>query len=415
MTIVKRAVFVCMACMLYIVIMGAQVNDVSAHASLERQQPAHNEVVTETPDILTLEFSEPINTKYTKIQLYNDRGEQVEVLHPIETGYSDKVTFNTKKSKKGTYIAVWDAISLDGHEIEGQYYFSVGEQTATHIDTSKPFYADAFWWLGVLRFMMQASVLILTGLYIVNRLMAKQGAPTYHILTKYRSVAWILIMLISITTIVYLMTLPQEVIQDLFILKTSTWFAFPYILSMFALSIVLILFSLKDMETIWYDAMPVLIFISLATSGHVWAQSWPIYAIVLRTLHLGGIALWLGSFAYLLAYTRVRHQHSYVLILRDVLFKSNITAVLLIIITGILMSVDATSLQAIVTQQTTYSGLWFGKLFYTTLLMLLGAVQTFWAMNKKRRIHKPLLYIELVIGLFLILAGIIMSQIEIPL
>lgn len=398
-----------------IFVLGGYFNVASAHVSLENHQPMQDEVVSNAPDEIKLKFSDPVNVRYTELQLYNDKGHQVEQLHSDQTGYSDTVTFRTQQHDEGTYAVKWRAVSPDGHEVSGQYQFSIGTQTAKHIDMSKPFYVDAYWWLGVLRFVMQGSVLLLTGLYIVNRIMAQASAPIFDILPKYRSIAWILVMLIGATSLVYLMTLSSNAIQQLLKLDLSTWTSFPFLLAMVALMITVILFSLRQMEPIWYHAMPILILISLASSGHVWAQDIPLYALLLRTLHLAGIAVWLGSFSYLYAYIQSHQQHSYVLILRDVLLKTNIGAVIIIIVTGLLMSIDTTSIQAIVTQQTTYSILWLTKISLTIVLMGLGAVQTFWAMNKKRKIHQPMLYFEILIGVLLILAGVIMSQIAAPL
>ncbi|UXR82261.1 copper resistance protein CopC/CopD [Staphylococcus sp. IVB6214] len=398
-----------------IFVVGGYFNVASAHVSLENHQPMQDEVVSNAPDEIKLKFSDPVNVRYTEVQLYNDKGHQVEQLHSDQTGYSDTVIFRTQQYDEGTYAVKWQAVSPDGHEVSGQYQFSIGTQTAKYIDISKPFYADAYWWLGVLRFVMQGTVLLLTGLYIVNRIMAQASAPTFDVLPKYRSIAWILVMLIGATSLVYLMTLSRNAIQQLLRLDLSTWISFPFLLAMVALMITVILFSLRQMEPIWYHAMPVLILISLASSGHVWAQDIPLYALLLRTLHLVGIAVWLGSFIYLYAYIQSHQQHSYVLILRDVLLKTNIGAVIVIIVTGLLMSIDATSIQAIVTQQTTYSVLWLTKISLTIVLMGLGAIQTFWAMNKKRKIQQPMLYFEIIIGVLLILAGVIMSQIAAPL
>ncbi|KIX91763.1 hypothetical protein TP70_00325 [Staphylococcus microti] len=396
-------------------VIGGYVNEASAHVSLENQQPMKDEILSTAPKEIQLTFSEPVNVRYADVQLYNDQGQKVEQLRAQETGYSNTVTFQTQQQREGSYAVLWQAVSPDGHEVSGQYQFSIGEPTVAKIDTSQPFYADTFWWFGVMRFIMQGSVLLLTGLFMVNQLMARQDVPTYDVIPKHRSILWLLIMLVGLTGILYLMTLPKNVIHYMLHLDLATWLTFPFALATLSLATALILFSLKNMERIWYQIMPLFIFISLAMSGHVWAQDVPLYALAIRMLHLGAIALWLGSFLYLIGYIRARERHSYVLILRDVLFKSNLAAVFVIIVTGLLMSIDATSIQAIITQQTTYSGLWFGKLFYTVLLVILGAFQSFWAMSKKRRISKPLLYVEIAIGLFLILAGVIMSQIAVPL
>ncbi|MGV3041764.1 copper resistance CopC/CopD family protein [Staphylococcus rostri] len=415
MGIAKRIVPIWAFLLICLIVVGGHINEASAHVSLEGQQPAKDEVLETAPNEITLKFSEPVNVRYADVALYNDRGQKVEQLQAQEEGYADTVTFQTKQHHEGTYAVVWQAVSPDGHEVSGQYQFSIGEPTATKIDTSKPFYADTFWWLGVMRFLMQGSVLVLIGLYMVNQLMARQDAPTYDVIPKHRSAIWMLVMLAGLTGMLYLMTLPQNVIERILQLDLSTWTSFPFVLSTLALITTLILFSLKNMERIWYHIMPLFMFISLAMSGHVWAQDMPLYALTIRTLHLAAIALWIGSFVYLICYLRARERHSYVLILRDVLFKSNLGAVIVIVLTGILMTIDATSIQAILTQQTTYSGLWFGKLLFTLVLLILGGIQSFWAMHRQRKISKPLLLIELMIGLFLILAGVIMSQIEIPL
>ncbi|MCS4486110.1 copper resistance CopC/CopD family protein [Staphylococcus americanisciuri] len=415
MGISKRIISFWVFLLICSVVIGGQFNKASAHVSLEGQRPQAEEVLSTAPNELELAFSEPVNVRYVEVKLYNDQGQQVEVLRSQETGYSNTVTFKTQQHHEGTYAVVWQAVSPDGHEVSGQYHFSIGHQTVTKIETTKPFYTNSFWWLGVMRFFMQGSVLILTGLYMVNRLMARQDIPTYDVIPKCRRVIWLLIILVGLTGILYLMTLPKTVMKDLLHLDITTWLAFPFMLSTVALITTLILFSLKNMERIWYHAMPLCIFISLAISGHVWAQDVPLYALTIRTLHLAAIALWLGSFVYLICYLRARERHSYVLILRDVLLKSNLSAVFVIVLTGILMTIDATSIQALVTQQTIYSGLWFGKLLFTIVLVVLGGVQSIWAMQKKRHISQSLLYIELLIGLFLILAGVTMSQIVIPL
>ncbi len=114
-------------------------NQVSAHATLEKQQPVENEVVQSKPEAIQLEFNEPVHTQYTKVKIYNDKGKEVGVLKPKEQEDSKKVTFDTSKVEHGTYAVHWETVSLDGHEIRGQYNFSVGEKTANTIETAKLF------------------------------------------------------------------------------------------------------------------------------------------------------------------------------------------------------------------------------------------------------------------------------------
>ncbi|ARJ50525.1 copper resistance CopC/CopD family protein [Staphylococcus lutrae] len=415
MNLFKKFIRATVTLMVVILFFSAFTNNALAHATLEKQSPNESEIVKTAPETIQLEFNEPVYTDYSKMMLYDDQGSEVATLKPEESGKAQTLHFDASKVKEGTYQVSWEAVSLDGHEVDGQYYFSVGKKTADTIDTSGPFYTDAFFWFGLVRFLLQASLLILTGLYIVNWLMDRQKVPTYHVIPHHRSAIVLLMMGAFTAAIVYLMTLPETVITQILKLDFSVWLQFPFIISMLSLIVVLALFTLKNMEMLWYKVMPLFILLSLAISGHVWTQEMPLYSILLRTVHLFGIAIWLGSLTYLVAHV-VKHQGKrHIATIKNILLKLNILAVVLIILTGLLMSIDATSIVSIVTASTAYSGLWFAKIGLTIVMMMLGALQTFWAMKQHGRVHRPLLYIELVIGICLILAGVIMSQIQIPL
>ncbi|MEB7825014.1 copper resistance CopC/CopD family protein [Staphylococcus chromogenes] len=390
---------------------GGQFNVASAHASLEHAEPSEKAVVASSPKEIKLEMSEPVNTTYTHLTLYNDRGKEIKAIQPNEKNFSKVVTFSTEELQEGTYLVEWETVAQDGHDMKGHYLFSVGHETASSIEPTSSLLTDTTFWWGAMRFVLQSLLLVLVGFHAVNRLMERQELPTYSI--KSRAMTWILFMVALATGILYLMTLPQQVINEILMLNFSTWKQFPFIISIVALMTLIILYALRNMEKIWFDVMPILIIIAMAISGHVWAQTYPIYSILIRSLHLFAIALWLGSLVYLVFYIFARHRHSYVLILKDILFKLNVTAVTTIILTGLLMTLDLTSLPRLLSHFSTYSGLWYTKLIVTFVMMALGGFQTFKVMKNKKSIHGPLLYIELGLGILLILVGVVMSQIEI--
>ncbi|MGV3274431.1 copper resistance CopC/CopD family protein [Staphylococcus sp. 11261D007BR] len=413
---VKYGVYLTLLFVIIGSLFGAQWNEASAHATLQAQTPAADSTVQEVPDAIELEYNEPVYTEYTTITVFDDEGNEVDTLEPNESGQSQKLTFDSSSLEDGTYAIQWDTVSLDGHNISGDYQFSVGESTAGSIDMSTPIYAQPFFWFGLIRFVFQGALLILTGLFIVNRFMSRNDAPTYELIPKYRSALWLLVMTAFSAGIVYLMTLPNDVIDKVLSLDFSIWIQFPFVISATAIMVVLILMSLRNMESIWYVLMAILLFVGLAVSGHVWTQSVPVYSIIIRTLHLAGISVWLGSFAYLVAYIFNKPDyHANLTTIKHTIFKLNVTAAIVIIATGLLMSIDATTITAIVTQPTTYTFLWFSKIALVIVLMLLGAYQTYQAMGKRQKVNRSILYIEVVLGLCLILAGVIMSQIEIPL
>lgn len=146
--------------------------------------------------------------------------------------------------------------------------------------------------------------------------------------------------------------------------------------------------------------------------GHK-AYHYALWSIILRTLHLIGISLWLGALSYLLISVFTRKKDA-VDLLREILFKVNAAAVAIIIISGVLMSIDQTKILSIWTNMQTWTVFLLIKVFGTLIMMLLGLLQTTRALNKRNRVNKSSLIIEVLIGILLILVGVIMSQISIP-
>ena len=213
--------------------------------------------------------------------------------------------------------------------------------------------------------------------------------------------------------VLYLMTLSSDVLDAILSLEPSSITQFPYILSAIAFIVLSGLFVLRNMEKSWYWIVSIAMIIAMSMSGHAWSQSVPLWSIILRTLHLIGISLWLGALSYLLISVFTRKKDA-VDLLREILFKVNAAAVAIIIISGVLMSIDQTKILSIWTNMQTWTVFLLIKVFGTLIMMLLGLLQTTRALNKRNRVNKSSLIIEVLIGILLILVGVIMSQISIP-
>ena len=100
--------------------------------------------------------------------------------------------------------------------------------------------------------------------------------------------------------------------------------------------------------------------------------------------------------------------------MRPFLLKVNISAVMLIVISGVLMSIDQTNVLTLWKNIQTWSVLLLIKILLTFVMMTLGFYQTTKALGKHRQTNRFALIIELSIGILLILAGVIMSQLNIP-
>lgn len=153
--------------------------------------------------------------------------------------------------------------------------------------------------------------------------------------------------------------------------------------------------------------------LAVAMSGHAWSQHVPLWSIVIRTLHLAGMTLWLGALVYLICYAK-NGRGNQLTNVRHMLLKTNITAVAILIISGVLMAIDETNVLAIWNNIQAWTVFIIIKVIGTLIMMILGFYQTYRALGKRNHVNKVTLFTELIIGIILIFAGVMMSQINIP-
>ena len=388
-------------------------NVASAHATLEKTTPTQNGVISKAPDTIELTFNEPVNAEYSGITIYNDKGNKVGDINPTTTGHSKTLTFPTDKVQQGTQKLEWHTVSADGHEISDRFEFSVGKKTANGVDTSPAFYEIPNFWFGLFRYIAEGATIILVGLYWLNGIARRNNLSTFDVFPRHIAVSLIMMMAYLMSLVLYLMTLSSDILDAILSLEPSAITQFPYILSAIALIVLSGLFVLRNMEKSWYWIVSIAMILAISMSGHAWSQSVPLWSIILRTLHLIGISLWLGALSYLLISVFTRKKDA-VDLLREILLKVNAAAVAIIIISGVLMSIDQTKILSIWTNMQTWTVFLLFKVFGTLIMMLLGLLQTTRALNKRNRVNKSSLIIEVLIGILLILVGVIMSQISIP-
>lgn len=220
-------------------------------------------------------------------------------------------------------------------------------------------------------------------------------------------------MSVLVSLVVYMMTLTSDILEDILSFKLEVIMQFPYILSSISLIILFILFVLKDMEKIWYWLISIIMIAVISMSGHVWSQQVPLWSIIIRTIHLIGLTLWLGSLVYLICYA-IKVKTDQLTNVRRMLLKVNIIAVIMIVFTGILMAIDETNILTLWNNIKAWSIYLIIKIVGTMTMMLLGLYQTMRALKQHQQVNRYALIFELLIGIILIFAGIMMSQMNIP-
>lgn len=209
-------------------------------------------------------------------------------------------------------------------------------------------------------------------------------------------------MSLLVSLVVYMMTLTSDILEDILSFKLEVIMQFPYILSSISLIILFILFILKDMEKIWYWLISIVMIAVISMSGHVWSQQVPLWSIIIRTIHLIGLTLWLGSLVYLISYA-IKVKINQLTSVRRMLLKVNIIAVIMLVFTGILMAIDETNTLTLWNNVSAWSIYLVIKIAGIIAMMLLGFYQTMRALRQRQQVHRFALMTELLIGMILIL------------
>lgn len=98
----------------------------SAHAHLDHAVPAVGSTVTTAPQDVTLTFTQNLEAAFSTVEVTDASGARV------DQGEA-KINANTmqiglKSLTPGTYTVHWHAVSVDTHQTQGDFSFSVGAQ-----------------------------------------------------------------------------------------------------------------------------------------------------------------------------------------------------------------------------------------------------------------------------------------------
>ena len=159
----KFALTLALACALALVV---QSQVAEAHANIVRSEPIANSVLDESPDRITIWFTEPMEARFSEIQVLNSTGARVDNEDSaVDANDRTVMSVSLPPLPDGTYTVAWRNLStVDGHALRGAFIFSVGEpisELAAARSISAPLYqspAEPF-----IRWLVLLSALALTG------------------------------------------------------------------------------------------------------------------------------------------------------------------------------------------------------------------------------------------------------------
>lgn len=99
----------------------------SAHAYLERADPAPDSTIDRSPSRLTLDFTEPVRVERGSVQVLDPGGRRVDAGNARRGGGGGQVIVDLRPDlPRGTYIVSWRVVSADSHPVSGAYALGVG-------------------------------------------------------------------------------------------------------------------------------------------------------------------------------------------------------------------------------------------------------------------------------------------------
>jgi copper transport protein len=115
---------------LFVALGGPAAPPASAHAFLDKSDPPANAVLGVAPRSMTLHFTEPLETSYSRAQLYDQTGAEVPGARSSIGADTSTMTVQIPPGlKNGTYALLWRSLSAaDGHTAQGYIPFTVGTQ-----------------------------------------------------------------------------------------------------------------------------------------------------------------------------------------------------------------------------------------------------------------------------------------------
>ena len=94
-----------------------------SHTRLISSEPARDQVLSHSPTHLTLTFSAPIESEFSRVELAKENTQSSKVLKVKVDGKLMRGDLPTLLP--GTYIVRWRVLARDGHAQRGQFRFEL--------------------------------------------------------------------------------------------------------------------------------------------------------------------------------------------------------------------------------------------------------------------------------------------------
>lgn len=303
----------------------------AAHAVLLRSDPSPQSTVSDPPNSVRLEFSEPVETAFGAVRVYDVDGKRVDRGQVRRAQGGVLVEAPVGSLRDGTYTVTWRVVSGDAHRLTGGFAFYVGAPSTI----SPVSIADeggttrvVGWGFGVVRFAWFSALILLIGFVVARRFV---WTPAMHaagladspgaalVRDRFRRMllaAWAVLLVAGVASIVFQaasisgLSLTEAAAPSVIdqVLDTTYGRAWLVQLPLAVLALVPLLALTQRRSVIpgrpaaWLAALGLLL-VGLAgtaaVSGHARTDSNPLLAETSLIVHLVAVGCWVGGLAAL--------------------------------------------------------------------------------------------------------------------
>lgn len=318
MTSFKRVVAALFLAVCAVVTLAPQA--ASAHAGLDKSDPAPSSVLATSPTHITVTFTGNIEKELTSVRLF-DKDKREVTIGAASRLASDKkvVQAEVPQLDNGVYVAVWRVVSGDGHPLTGAFPFEIGTastgqgqslvaEVLNDIDKS----SDLGTPIALARFFAFLGAVLLIGLVSVT-----WGSTLLQTVRTVRTLQLSASLMALGSIAVLLLQGPYtsggswgdifdaNVLGD--VIRTRIGISSLVRMAISLEWMLLSLFVAKVSTSLWKNLVIVTSFVTVATyslSGHPSAGDLPVLFVGVDALHLVAVSLWVGGVLALALFSR---------------------------------------------------------------------------------------------------------------
>jgi len=405
----------------------------SAHAYIKKSTPLENETVEKSPNEVTIQFDESIQSAFNSIKVFDSEGNRVDE----KNGHIDPKQPSILKSglkenlPDGKYRIKWKVVSSDGHPVEGVIPFQIGTEdqgTADIHKETKGYTPKAD--LIIIRWLQYLSNACYVGILFFYLVVLpkgfRQNGVADKIFHRLLSTSFVLLFLSILLNLPLQATIESgfswnEVFSfQLFenIIKNTTfgqtWIYQAVILLTLALITFFILMAKSTKRVMLWACfgLGTALLMTKALTSHAAAQTNQFLTISMDFLHLLAASIWIGSLIGFTALLRWRKsaemKQDYLQMLKR-FSKWGIILVILLTFTGVFGSLlYIPNLSSLV--QTNYGKVLAGKVILFLLMLILAAVNFMNGKRKKERGLTASIWGELSIGVIILILSVVLTN-----